>query len=71
MYPNCRAELARAGITLTELAARIGKTVSWVSDKLSGRTALSFSDACIIKDALGVDMTLEELFATKDKREFS
>ena len=55
--------MARAGITLTELAKRLGKSVSWVSDRVAGRIELKFDEACAIRDVIGVDMPLEELFA--------
>ena len=67
MYPNWKAEMARAGITATVLAERLGKSVSWVSDRMTGRTALSLEDARIIRAAMNIDMSLEELFAKKDE----
>lgn len=66
MYPNVRAEIARAGITLTDLGQRIGMARTTIYDKASGRSEFSLDEALAIKEALGVDMTLEELFRRND-----
>ena len=62
MYPNWRAEMARAGITSTELASRLDKSVSWISDRMTGRTALTLEDARKIRGAMGINMPIEKLF---------
>lgn len=62
MYPNLNAELARKGWTITKLADKTGISYSTLRAKLKGNTNLSLSEACDIKKALGVTMSLDELF---------
>lgn len=64
MYPNVRAEMARRKITLEILATELGRPVPTLSLKLNGKSPLLFEEAVAIKKALGIDMTLEELFNT-------
>lgn len=62
MYPNLNAELARKGWTIAKLADKTGISYSTLRAKLKGNTNLSLSEACDIKKALGVTMSLDELF---------
>ena len=63
IYPNLRAELARKGWTLQQLADLIQIKVETLKKKLQGYSDLKFSEARKIKDVLGVDIPLEVLFA--------
>ncbi len=63
-YPNLQAEMDRQKITRTALAEMIGVRRATVIDWLNGRSSeISLSTAIKIKEVLGVDMPLEELFA--------
>lgn len=53
---NVRAELARKGITQTELAAQLNKTQPFVSRRLSGRVALDVADLASIATVLNISM---------------
>jgi DNA-binding phage protein len=64
MYPNLKAELARKRMTMQDLAEKTGIRLQTLYTKASGKTDFSFHEAIKVKEALGVDMTLEELFAT-------
>lgn len=61
-YPNLRAEMAWAGITLCSLAGMLGMDRNRLSRKLSGRTSLSLEEAISIRDAICSRMSVEELF---------
>ena len=50
-------------ITRIELARRLGYTCNGLSDWLKGEREISLSISIKIKEMLGVDMPLEELFA--------
>lgn len=65
MYPNLNAEMARKGINKTELSRLVNMSLPNLSNKLSGRVKFSFDETLKIKEALGVDMTVEELFEKK------
>lgn len=62
MYRNVKAEMTRQGMTLEVLASKLGITTATLSHKLNGRYPLTFGEAIEIKQVLGVDIPLEELF---------
>ena len=62
MYPNLRAEIARRGVTLSQLAEVIGVTLQTMSKKINGGSEFTLNEAYAIKDFLGVDAPIEELF---------
>lgn len=62
MFPNLRAEIARKGLTISELGQQIGMARTTIYDKYKGRTAFTLDEAIAIQTALGVDMSLDELF---------
>lgn len=61
-YPNLRAEMARAGMTICSLSGALGMDRNRLSRKLSGRTSLSLEEAISIRDAICSRMSVEELF---------
>ena len=67
LYPNLRAEMARKGVTATMLADHLGVRINTISDKMTGKieTGFTFKEARDIKNFLGVDIPLEELFAER------
>lgn len=65
MFPNLNAEMARIGMTRKELAIAVGRTRATMTQKLTGKTKLSLDEAFAIKKAIGTDIPLDELFATK------
>lgn len=65
IYPNLRAELARKGWSIKQLADLIKMPATTLNNKLYGKSELNFSEAQRIKDALGVNIPLEVLFAKK------
>jgi transcriptional regulator with XRE-family HTH domain len=67
MFPNLRAEMARRNISVHKLAKMIGMSDSTMADKWHGRTSFSLEHAIAIKNALGVDMELEELFQKEEE----
>jgi plasmid maintenance system antidote protein VapI len=62
MYPNLRAELARKGMTLTELSQKVDMSLAQISGRVNGNRELTFDDAVKIKQALDVNVPLEILF---------
>ncbi len=65
MYRNLNAELARKGIKRSDLAKELKVTPSTISQKLNGKTLITLQEAKRIKNALGVEMELETLFASQ------
>lgn len=66
MYPNLEAELKRRNLKRSDLAKCIGCTPSTVSLKMLNKGDFTFSEIMKIKKWLGVNMPLEELFASND-----
>lgn len=62
MYRNARAEMVRAGITLTQLAEAMGSHVSIWSEKLNGKRPISLNEAKKFKTVVNSELSLEELF---------
>ena len=67
MFPNLRAEIARQNLSVAGLARLIGMKQTTMADKYHGRSKFSLDDALAIKEALGLDMSLEELFQTDEE----
>lgn len=63
MYNNVKAELARKNMTIVDLSKKTGIRYQTLSDKIRGASILTVEEALKIKEALGVDMPLEELFS--------
>ena len=62
LFPNLRAELARKGMSIPQLAELTGIKTTTLYDKFNGRSAFTLDEAILIRDALGLDMSIDELF---------
>lgn len=64
MFPEVRGEMAKKNITLAMIVnnEHVKCNVSTLSQKLNGKYPLTFNEAIGIKEALGSELTLEELF---------
>ena len=63
MYENLRAEIARKNKTLVDLSNATGIRYQTLSEKMRGNSQFTVKEAVAIKEALGVDMPIDELFA--------
>ena len=64
MYHNLEAELKRRNITRKQLAELLGIHISTISNKLNGKTPITFSEVCnIAKKVFKNEYTIEYLFA--------
>ena len=50
MFPNLKAEIARAGFTYDDIAKKIGKTKEWLENRLNGKCNLPIDIAFKIKE---------------------
>lgn len=66
MYFNLEAELKRKNIKRQDLANHLGVALTTVSEKMQGKSEFSLTAAFKIKKMLGVNMSIEELFANDD-----
>lgn len=70
MYPNVRAEMARKNLTQKDIVNELQKrgftmVVPTFSQKMNKKFEFTFGEAIAIKDILGTEMSLEELFKTE------
>lgn len=69
MFPNLRAEMARANWSYSSLGSSIGKSAETVKKKLSGKIDFKRSEMKDIRNCLelatGTQLTLDYLFDTK------
>lgn len=63
MYANVKAEMARKNMTIVDLSKVTGIRYQSLADKIRGDTILTVAEALKIKQALDVDMSIEELFS--------
>jgi len=63
MYLNVKAELARQNLSVVDLSNKTGIRYQTLIEKLNGKYPLTLDEAKKIKAALGVDLSMEELFA--------
>lgn len=62
MYRNARAEMVRAGISLTQLAEAMESFPSIWSEKLNGKRPITLTEAKRFKSVVKSNLSLEELF---------
>lgn len=70
MYRNLEAELARRGMTKTQIAKELGITLGTLSLKLSGKYKLTLPEAIKIKKILNVDLPIEYLFKSEHTQNY-
>lgn len=66
MLRNLRAEMARANVTVAEIAALSGRSCRTISDRIKGKGQFPIQDAIGVKNAFFPGMDLEYLFARGD-----
>ncbi len=64
---NLKAEMARANVTVAEIAAFSGKSRRTITDRLKGKGQFPIQDAIDVKDAFFPGMDLEYLFARSEQ----
>jgi DNA-binding XRE family transcriptional regulator len=62
MYSNVKAELARRNLTIIDLSNMTGIRYQTLVDKINGKYPMLLDEAKKIKEALGVDIPIEDLF---------
>lgn len=62
MFPNLKAEMARRGMGIKDLADLIYVSYSTLWMWMNGKREISLKMAIRVRDALGLDMSVEELF---------
>jgi len=62
MYQNLRAEMARKGLTIQDLAETLGVRYATMCDKLNGKYRFYYDEAKKIKDVHFPECDIEYLF---------
>ena len=72
-YPNLKAEIARSGLTYNEILERGKKdgrldcTISTLSLKINGKAEFTLSESMALKEIIGTDLPLNELFKNESE----
>ena len=69
MYANVRAEMARKGLTIMDIAKGIGMNRDTLSRKLSGRSCLNLDEAFCIQMTYFPDVPIRVLFKENADKE--
>nr|DAF01833.1 MAG TPA: DNA binding protein [Caudoviricetes sp.] len=70
-YPNLKAEIARSGLTYSEILergkedGRLDCTISTLSLKINGKAEFTLNESIALKDIIGTDLPLNELFKSE------
>lgn len=67
MLSNLKAEMARANVTIGEIAEISGKSDRTIRDRIKGRGQLPIQDAIKVKNAFFPGMDLEYLFSRAEQ----
>ena len=62
MFSTLRAEMSRKNVTCKNLAELFEMTPQTISFKMNGKSGFTLDEAKKIKDFLGVEMSIDELF---------
>ena len=71
MYRNLEAEISRKNISKSELAEHIGISPSTLYQKLNGKSKFTLPEAKKIREALGINASLDYLFSIGEQKEVS
>ena len=63
MYPLLYSEIAKSKVPISTIAEKLNVSLVMVALMLIGELSVTFGEAKIIKDVIGTDVPLEELFA--------
>lgn len=66
-YPRLEEEIFKRGIKKKAIAKKLGIAERTLSNKLAGRSALTWPEASIIRDTFFPDMDKDDLFNTPVK----
>lgn len=67
MLNNLKAEMARANVTIPDVAEAIKKSDRTVRERIKGHSCFSIWDAMVVRDAFFPGMDLEYLFAHAER----
>lgn len=62
MLSNLKAEMARANVTIAEIATVTGMSYRTISDRIKGKSQFPVQDAIEVKNAFFPGLDLEYLF---------
>ncbi|MBO1909720.1 helix-turn-helix transcriptional regulator [Sporosarcina sp. 6E9] len=69
MYRNLKAEMARSGITMVDVAEFLDVRYATVNDKVNGKFRFYYDEAYAIKKNFFNDLSMEYLFEKSDVEE--
>ena len=63
MYPNLKAEMARLGITIDQMAEAINKSRAWLENRMNGKCSFPIEVVFSIRNTFFPKMDFQYLFA--------
>ena len=63
MFPNLKAEMARLGLKVEQVAEGVGKKKEWLENRLSGKSGLPIDVAFTIRDKFFKNVDFTYLFS--------
>lgn len=66
IYPNLAGEIAKKGITKKSMAEQLGMQYKAFTNRMYGKTPLTFDDAVKIKNMFFPESSIEFLFEKKE-----
>lgn len=69
MFPNWKAEMARYGITCSDIAKLVNKNPNWVENRLQGKATLPIDAAIVIRNHFFRSLSYEYLFSNSPIKE--
>ena len=67
MYPYLKSEMAKRSISLLDLAELTGIRYQTLAQTAQGKSFFKVEEAMKIKEAIGTDMPIDDLFSTEFK----
>ena len=67
MLSNLRAEMVRAGVSVDDMAAKMGKSCRTIRDRLKGKVMFPIDEAFTVRNAFFPGMDLEYLFTQVER----
>lgn len=68
MYRNLRAEMARNGLTMGDLAKALNVRRATISDKINGKYRFYYDECLKIKKTFFPDLSIEYLFEKDEEK---
>lgn len=67
MLSNLKAEMVRAGVSVDDVATKVGKSCRTIRDRLNGKVMFPINEAIAVRNAFFPGMDLDYLFSRSER----